>query len=571
MKKRTITVIMILHLSLAALAQKSTPRTDITVPSDTARVQLPEKKPDARDPRLQLPDVLILGKDQYHRTVKNKKELTPESPTLIRQQAAYEAMSTWFKRQDDKPTLAGMDSLSIRQTWLKLQGGSFLTFAGDAGYWQRLKQGDAAAYAWFDRSEGQFHNSKYGEGGLVGKFKYAAAPNAMAIFHGEYIRYGRGLHTAGFGVDNAARQGGAGLFAADLQYDVNKLSDGNLGVEFGGIAMTSDTSGARIDKSDDFYYDIHFDYTTQYKKTQLKGKGQYIRETLETLSDSSRIQSGFGAIGFEIQQPLSSYFSAAIGVDAQLFSRDSTATKSRLSPYGRLNFIPSAHVGLSLEVTTGFKSSTFREFWQDNPYIAHRLPQQPVDENFAFRLRGDIEITKHIKFRGGFGRQWMRQLFYWQSDTQTGLFRLDPVADTKLSEIELGLVAEINEKTRLQASFIDYSDRIPAAADSASSDANLNRVPYRPDFRIPIRASIQLLPQMNLTLAADVVGARKKNISTDDTLPTYALFHADLSYEVLKNLSALLSVRNLLDAKYAVWDGYPETGIILLGGIRTRF
>ncbi|MBN1464293.1 TonB-dependent receptor [candidate division KSB1 bacterium] len=568
MKNTTIIAIAILHFSFSALAQKSTPITDISVPTDTTAVQLPIEKPDAKDPQLQLPDVLILGKDQYHRNVKNKKELTPESPTLIRRQAPYESMSTWFKRQDQKPTFDS-DSLSIRQTWIKVKGGSFLTFTGDAGYWQRFRGGDAAAYAWFDRSEGQFHNSKYGEGGGVGKFNYTAAPGVTALFRGEYSRFGRGLHSTGFQLNDATRGGGAGLFAADLQYDVKELSHGTIGVKFGGMAMTS-TGQVQLDRSSDFFYDLHLDYATQYRKTVLKGKGQYARETLETSADSARIQSGFGAIGFEILQPLSNYFSFVMGADLQFFTHDTLSNKTRFSPFARLNFIPSDKVGLSLHLTTGLKNSTFLQHWEDNPYLAHRLPQQPSDENFGFKLKGDIEISQYMKFKASFVRQWMKEVFYWQPD-QTGLFHLEPIADAKLSEIELGVVAEISPKTHLQASFIDLSDKIAGIADSLNLDADLNRLPYRPDFRIPVRASIQLLPKMNLTLTAEIVGERKKDITTFATLPTYSLFHIDLNYEVYENVSALLSVRNLLNAKYAVWDGYPEMGFVLLAGIRARF
>jgi outer membrane receptor protein involved in Fe transport len=123
----------------------------------------------------------------------------------------------------------------------------------------------------------------------------------------------------------------------------------------------------------------------------------------------------------------------------------------------------------------------------------------------------------------------------------------------------------------LQASYIDYADVIPDVKDSLQAGANLSRLPYRPDFRLPIRASIQLLPQMNLTLTADVFGKRRKSLLHNATMPTYSLFHIDLKYDVLDNITALLSVRNLLDANYSVWEGYDEPGILVLGGVRAQF
>lgn len=560
----------ILLISLSAPAQKTTPQTAISIPSDTTRDQpQPEKKPEPKEPRLELPDVLILGKDQYHRTVKSKKDLAPESPSLVHKQAAYEPLSIWFKRNEEKPYFEQTDSLTNRQLWGRLKGGSYLTFEGDAGAWQRLQHGDVAAYAWLDRSDGQHANSKYGQAGLFGMFSYEVAAKVKALLKAEYSHHSRGLQKSGYRIDDAVRYAGAGWLSANLQYDVNRLSDGNLGFKIGGLALTSDTSGVEIDKSDALYYKIHFDYTTQYKKTQIQAKGHYIRETLETKADSLRSHSGFGAVGVEIMQPLSSLFTAALGTDFQVYKLDSLVNKSRFAPYGRINFIPSSKVGLSLHLSSGYLHNMFITDWQDNNYAAHRLPQQPATENFAFKLKGDVEITEHIKFRGSFSRQWMKEMFYWQSDTSTGLFSRYPIADTKLTEIELGVVAEINDNTRLQASFIDYSDRIPAK-EAQGAENTLNRLPYRPDFRIPVRAFIQLLPDMHLTLTADIIGERKKNLVTDGVFPAHGLLHADVNYDITKAVSILFSAHNVLDTKYAFWDGYPEMGIVVLGGVRVR-
>ncbi len=570
MKIKVISGLLFLALySVSSMAQKTTPTTDISVPSDTSKTAPPEIKPEPKSPKIELPDVLILGKDQYHRTVKDKKELTPESPSLIRRQSAYEPLSSWFSREEKKPHLQSSDSLLVRQSWGKLRGGSFFTFDGDAGYWQKLAKGDALAHAWFDRSEGQYTNTKYAEGGLSGKISYEAAPKVMSIARAEYNRYSRGLYSSGFNVDNAVRTAGAGLLAVDLQYDVDRLSDGNIGFEIGGVRMSSDAGGEKLNRTDNFYYDIHFDYTSQIKTTQLTGRGSYLRETLESTIDSASTYSNFAVIGVEALQPISNNFSAALGIDYHVFNNDTLYAKSRVSPFARINIMPNDRIGLSLHLSTGLKYDTFMQYWENNVYLSYNMPMRPSEENFGFKLKGDVKITDKVKFQGGYARQWMEEMFYWQADTSNGLIALNHTNDVQLSEIQIGVIAEISAKTRLQISYIEYSDKV--SAEPTSGLVNLNRLPYRADFRMPIRASIRLLPDLNLTLTADVVGKRRKNINFDATLPAYGLFHVDLSKEFGGNISALLSVKNLLDAKYSIWEGYPETGIVILGGVRARF
>ena len=140
------TVILIAGLAAVSFAQKSTPETTITTPSDTSKTKPPaEIKPEPEQPEIELPDVLILGKDQYHRTVKDKKELTPETPALIKPEETNEPVSAWFSSDADKPQLNGGDSLAARQIWGTLRGGTYYTFDGNGGYWQKLAKGEAMA------------------------------------------------------------------------------------------------------------------------------------------------------------------------------------------------------------------------------------------------------------------------------------------------------------------------------------------------------------------------------------------------------------------------------------------
>ncbi len=560
---------LIALFSAAVLAQKSTPETRISTPSDTTKTKPPaEVKPEPKAPKIELPDVLILGKDQYHRTSSAKKELTPESPQLFRRDETYEPLSSWFSSEDAKPQLNAGDSLALRQIWGKLRGGSYYSFYGNAGYWQKLDKGDALGSLWFDRSEGQFSNSKYAQGGLAGTLSYQAAPNAVAIVHGEYSRYLRGLQERAFSAGNAVRSIGTGQFAADLQYDINALSDGNVGIEISGLSMNSDTAGTNIDLTDNFYYDVHFDYATQIKKAQLTTRGRYMRETLESKQDSASLSSSFAALGVEWLQLFSRVITAAVGADWHLFNQDTLFSQQRISPFARLNLTPGDQVGLSLQLSSGLKYTTLLQYWDQNGYLTHRVPLRPAEERIGLLFTGDIKVTDKITFRGGYARSWMKEMFFWQADTSNGLLALNSAADVDLVEIQIGVTAKVSEKTHVQISYIDYSDEI---SDNESALSPLNRLPYRADFRMPIRASIQLLPQLNLMLTADIFGARKRNIRSDKTLPAYGLIHANLSARVSENVSALLSVRNLLDAKYVVWEGYPEMGIIVTAGLSARF
>ncbi len=565
MNSKTIYLtLVLLAVAFPLQAQRTTPKTDINLPSDTTKVQPPaEKKPEPDDPKLELPDVLILGQDRYHRTVRDKKNLAPESPTLIRNQAAYEPLSTWFSRDAEKPSANQSDTLTVRQVWAKLKGGSFYTVLGEAGYWQKLLKGDALGSVWFDRSEGQFANTKYAQGGFSGKVSYELAPQVTGIARAAFNKYSRGLHTIAY-QNEAKRFANHGFFAADMHYDINNISDGNLGFELGGLALQSDTSGTKVNSSDDFYYNIHFNYTAQYNKMQFSAQGKYVRETLNVTEDSLENKAALGTIGIEALQPLSTVFSAAVGVNYDHFTLDA---QSRFSPYARINLIPSPNVGFTLHVSTGLAYSTFVDYWQENTYITHAVPMRPSEETLGLQLKMDVELSEVFKLHAGYKRQWMETLYYWQADSATALIGLKPIFDARVAEIQLGAVVALSEKTQLQVTYIDYSDQV--SEENVATE--MNQIPYRADFRLPIRASIQLLPDMNLTLTADFVGERKKQLGSKERLPAFGLFHVDVSKDFGETLTGLLTVNNLLDASYSMWEGYPETGIQVLAGLRAKF
>lgn len=566
--KVKLILLLTLALTVTGMTQKSNPQTEMPLPSDTTQVGRITGKPEPMDPQLELPDVLILGEDRYHRLVKNKKNLTPDTPEIVQQESSYAPLTFWSNRESDKPHV-GPDSAAATRTWAGLKGGTFFSVEGDVGHWRAIPKGDVLAAAWIDRSEGQFDNTKYTRGGINGKIDYDLNEQATVIAKVAYDHHAYGLYNTGFFHENGHRSGGGGLVSADLHYAVNKISAGSIGLEFGGLSLLSDTTGVEADHSGDFYYKLRFNCTTQYRKTQFFARGNFSRETFEVTSDSSAQKNSMSTLGVEILQPLSPLFSAALGVDYQGFKSDSTASLSRIAPFGRINFVPNDKVGASLQFSTGLRYNTFEEFWRQNPYVSHRVLLQPSQEKFGIKFDIDLQASKSVKLHAGFHRQWMEKLPYWQADTLNGFTSLPFLSDVEITEVEVGAVAELGKNARLYVSFIDYADDISEQATMGTG--RLNQIPYRPSFRLPVRASFRLPAQINLMMTADLIGERRKNLVGNAALPVHVLIHLDLNKQFSEKITAIVTVRNLLNTRYSVWENFPEMGFVISAGARLRF
>jgi len=229
--------------------------------------------------------------------------------------------------------------------------------------------------------------------------------------------------------------------------------------------------------------------------------------------------------------------------------------------------MPTNRFGVTASFFTGQHFKTFTDWWGENPYISHSIPLRPDDVQFGFGLASDLEIIPDVKVHVNFTRSWYNRLFYWEQDSVTRFINLNEINKVKLTELQLGITAQLNDRTRLQMSFISYSDKL----DSVAAISNLDRIPYRPDYRLPIRASIQLLQGMILTLTADVYGPRRNHLNANSRLPGFGLMNASLTKDFGEKFSAILTVRNLLDSEYVIWENYPEMGVNVLAGLRAKF
>ncbi|MBN1996315.1 TonB-dependent receptor [candidate division KSB1 bacterium] len=561
-----ITILLLVFLGMAGAQDKAVPPpTKIQLPSDTTKAApRSDKKIDADKPAMELPDVLIKGQDRAIRDVEAKKDLQPESPTLVQPDSPYEPVFAWFQKDVTKPKLTDESGGLQKMTWGSLQGGGYTTVIADAGHWQKIDLGSYRAYGWVDRSSGQYNNSAFAQGGISGEINYEMAPQVTGNAFAQYELFSRGMH--GAAISNMKRSGSTGRFGANLQYDVTKISGATVGFEMGGTGMRSDTSSALYDKSNDFWYNINFNYSTQLGRIQLTASGKFIRDAFKLEQDSVSSKSSMGGIGLEAFSKVSNTVTAALGVNFEMTTADYMKQKSRPSPYGRINIISGNEIGLTALFSSGYDYRTFSDWRMENPYLAHAIPLHAAEDKFALRVEAGYQMLSFLKMSGSFSRSWKENMFFWQADPVTQFINLYEIQDPELTEIHLGLIAQVNERTRLQAFYIGYSDKI----DKEISIPEINGIPYRPDFRLPVRATIELLPDMILTVEADVYGERRSRFNSEDRLPAFGLMHVNLSKTFSEKYTALFSVRNLLDSDYVLWENYPETGVYILLGLRAK-
>ncbi len=546
-------------------AQKVTPPpSKVSLPSDTTRAERHHDEKIEAKSELELPDVVVMGKDRMVRMSRDKKTISPDSPTLLQPDSPYQPLTTWFRQQTTKPEQQRDDRNLYRSTWIHLMGGMHTSLIAEAGWWQKLIMGQSHLRGWIDHSAGAYDNSQHTLGGASGRLSIEMTPQVTAMLSGQYERSGRGLYGSPF--SEFKRVGQSGDISGELIYDTDTLSDSRIGFKLGGMTLQSDTLSNQYARTSDFWYQIHSAVAAEWQGIEWTASANYLRESLELEADTSATRSHMGEIELKAHAPLTNRIAAQAGIAFQSAHSDVGGDDSRMAPFARLNVMVSNRVGLTGKISTGYDYQPFYNWHARNPYISHRTPSAPSETDLSLHLRSDLRVTKRIKTYFRFSRSWMDVMYTWQRLSPSALFRPMAIKNTRLTEIEAGVSTDISRKTHLQASIVGYSEKI----DTESFVPSRHGLPYRPDYRIPVRVKIQLLSGFFLDVHADILGERPTKLYSEDRLPSIAVLGTTLSKEY-KSFSAVFTVNNILDTRYVWWEGYPENGITVLAGLQAKF
>ncbi len=517
--------------------------------SATDSLQLPEAKPEPRPSELELPDVLILGQDRSYRSAQEKKTISPEAPEAVVLPRAYSPAV----RPEAGPRATQDAETAAPHTWASLRGGTAMTFFADAGHRHLWPQGEVIAMAHAERSDGQYRNSRSSEADLRARGHYILDQRTRLNGRFRYERAGYGLQSAAFARDDARRRAAHGLFGVDLERDFDRLR-GSAALELGGLSLRSDTAFVRAEHSSEFFARLRLRGDMPLAHGRIQAGGELMRDAI----DDGRSQTlSWGSLDVSVQQPLRSLLVNA-GVQLQSTAADSLS-KSRLAPVLGASFSLDRSLVAALRLSSGFRPRTFSDDWRINPYL-HSSILRPEEEKIGVRFDIDFQPQQAFRLTVGFHRRWMAELFCMQA-MEDGLFALLPVKDAEVTERRIGVTAKLG-RAELDVSFVDMSDDL--------GGRNFNRLPYRPDYRLPMHVVVGLPGGVNLRALGELTGSRRKTLDGDAELPPY--FRLDLQFgKSFGRLEASAAVQNLFNSRYAVWEKYYEPGFIITAGCRYRF
>ncbi len=558
---RTGSLLLLLFL-LAGIApamaqERPLPPTRMTLPSDTLVTGRTPAKLEADSSRIELPEVLILGRDRSVRQVESKQRSDDDQPRLIRPD--YLSLSIFARRDNNRPLVNAAASARERLYWAGAGAGSYSTLNAHGGYSGKYPWGSTRLTGWFDRSNGAFHNSQHRDGGLTASATTPLRPALHGRAEAAADWLTRGLY--GATLPRPTRSARLSSLEGEAEFALNPASSARAALRLAGAGVSSDTSGQEWQHTGDFTVSLQGDYQRQMERLTLRASALLQHESLSPGADTLDEAAGLSRIRAEVQTSLLAplQLTAAAGYDA--------CNGGRFAPSLRLAWVPNDRWGLALMAWAGLRYRSYSERLRENPYLAHALPLAADDSPLSLQARADFRPAGRLLFRFGAYHGRFNRLHYWERDGATGLIGLQQTRDVSLTEFQANGEVRFDSGMTLQGELQFNSDHLQHPVLPGDDD----RIPYRPDFTARAAVTLPLPWQLVLTGRLEMAGERRRGLDLAGRLPRYTLLNAGVSRNFGGRLTAGIDLDNLLNSNYVIWEGYDEPGTRIMAHIKVIY
>ncbi|MDZ7378143.1 MAG: hypothetical protein ONB06_02235 [candidate division KSB1 bacterium] len=546
-------------VTASAQGQKETPPLRPFVSQDSVRVPAPERQ---ERPQLELPEVLVYGRDVSLRLDGRKFDVTPPSPIpreLSRREQVLADTAVLAAREE----APGGQPVGPRSLLLRSRVGSYWTTDVEALFRQarrRLTYGGEMA---FRRSDGAVINGHYAMLDLVGRSGYQFSPSGTVRGYLSLSQKGYGLSGATLPDSSRPRKAERHTSAVGIgaELDLRSGAHGQLFASYDFLSLRSsdDTLQAQLSRISGGTHRAALRFSQRLGTTDVSGQASYLREGYSPGSGRD-VRNSWAKVEFGASRAVMKKARAYLGLGLEEFSSHQTH-KTALIVVGRMAVPLAPEVGLTLQVRRGHDYRQMSDCWEENPYFDPGMQVRPVFTKCALALGAEWRLAKRLVLGAQVSRSWLQNQWYWQRDPATGLFTAGVVPTLALNRAVLTLRGEPSSRLGLDAQFVlcdDFFDlpQLPQDGD----------VPYLAHRRLAVSIPYRLSERTRVELRSDVMSSRAADMLSQTTLRPFALFGCTVTHRLGRQVSLFLQGENLTNRRYQRWQGYREMGLSILAG-----
>ena len=549
----------------AAQAQEKAkpPPTRIDARQDTVRSrtrpQPVKKKPAAN---IEIPDVLIYGRDTVKRMVGEKLSPQTDSLRVVSPPVSFERRSA--EEFEDRKRGVETAVVELRRTRAEVVGGRFATFAGDVARWGQRGGLDYTVEARLRRSSGQFPNSEYARVDLGAALGFAIGQRL------------RGEATTGFRLHDYGLQGAlqperdrqvtGGELSSRWLWSPGSETEVELSGEAGALRLEPEPPLllTRFGTTSDRWFRLKARIAWGPAERRLSLAADMIADHFDNQpipGRDVRLGSVWGAASLALSPRLS--LLATLGVQRQEVERE---RQTFFAPQARLLWQASPRFAFHASAGRELRYQPFDRLLDENPYLSITPILVPEKVKAYMEFGTEYRLSGQATFVGVLRNERIDRYGFWQRSDSTGLFDYRRVDDVGLTTVGFGLRVTAPSGVEADLRLLVLDDRRGQPGAEEAFD-----LPYRERYQVPLRLSYRPQKQVRLSATSTWVSSRRTRLASRETLPAFWVMDAEVEVQATPNLAVVVQGKNLTDRRYSFWEGFREMGVVVMAGVVGRW
>lgn len=569
-------------------AKKKIPRSQ-TLPPPAQTVQ-DTTVTEQRKERLELPDVLILGKAANIRKPEHKMSFTRVSILNLKTLKVPRSIPVPSSYSSPEQTPSFEPVTGNRTTGLEIRFGTYNTTYLNFNHLQKINRLKIDFYSEYNRSDGQFNNSQF-ENWLIsmtGEYQYSArhaffaGGNYLAKKYGlwTYSDYQRQFHI--FDVWAGVKGRLANNLHYQFRFDLNKTplqKNIEISPPIHNLILNrennQDLAGELTYRSTDWQLQLQsrilFNSFYPYKS------GEPVVNSAGNLLPTVKNRFSTVQLAFSRYLPRRGFITFGALYDfyrLDLFSKKA----SRLNPFVKLSWLLSPRWRVYAKYAPHYKFISNYDLLTLNPFYYTESSHNPVEDYrqsfdigaewtpFAY---GSVRFTYQYRSVENFLIWQSSYEPFWQKFTPSHLFKLNGLEKVHLSWLKVDFLIGSTNSLQIQSSLTLLNSGIDALGDQFQTPTVTSDLPYFEDVSWPTEFRYRLAKNWTATMIAHYFGPRTFSLTEPERGKSIWLLNAKIEYRI-SGINFYLFARNLLNQKYQIWQNYPETGAQIFAGIEMK-
>ncbi len=561
-------VIVILSCGETLFAQEkkaAPPLTSFDVKIDTTEDKATMKKSEKPEKskkkgHLNLPDVMIYGKNTTRHVGGEKKSVADDKTELVVPEVDYKPMPLADVQQWERQTIKKENSGKYQHINGSIFGGQFSQWGGNADLWMATEKIDVGFDGTWQQSDGEFKNQTSEL--LNAGFNFAVSTKKNTVWRLKVRHSSHDFGLYGAVADSTNRKISRNQLALSLKAPLAFGVRTNIDLQYQFIALHGNGFQKFSDKRNVLSLEAKL-----IKKISAAELSLLPVVYLNRSANDSLANAYFDWFSLEAKTkiPLSAKLVVDFSLAGQAIDFGNRRTNYAAVNLGAL-YIPSAATSVNFHFFSGHRYLRWRRLVQQNIYLAYDQMPQVEKVRWGGEFSFDWRLRDNITFLTTYSLQSLENFYYFERDS-AGLF-ITPAVDLIMRRFAVGLKFDPSP----DFSFTGYLKLEDYNLQNLTTGGALfYDLPYFPKVQIPLKVIYKPLPKLKISADVKFIGERSFLLIDSGRLPAYTDFSMVMLLHLSGHLDLFLQGNNLTDSHHQIWQGYKAMGRNILGGFNAAW